>query len=166
MYRFRTQEITPSSIANTITATVKARWKFGIRNGSVCPIPPAVVITPVIAPRSTGRPRPVSDPSSDTASAKAIEIPAPMDAARPTRKASQLFLVAKAAANTGANVDTDPSINPANPGCTICNMNNRRCASSSDFSISGDLGPEFLGRNLMATLDLFEIAEQFADPRI
>jgi hypothetical protein len=34
----------------------------------------------------------------------------------PTRKASLLVCVAKAAAKTGASVETEPSINPARPG--------------------------------------------------
>src|SRR5579885_3384551 len=79
-----------------------------MRNGSVCPMPPAVVIRPVAAPRIQGDPRPVSEPSSDKASAKPIEMPAPTEAARPTRKASQLLCVAKAAAKSGARVETEP----------------------------------------------------------
>src|ERR1700686_430044 len=94
---------------------VMAIRKSEMRNGSVWPIPPAAVISPVTEPRSIGRPRPVSDPSSDSASAKAIEMPAPTDAARPTRNAVQLLLVANAAANTGARVETDPSIRPDHP---------------------------------------------------
>src|SRR5438132_12349866 len=99
-------------MATTTTATNVATVKFEMRYGSVWPIPPAVVISPQTAPRANGRPRPVSDPSSDNASAKPMEMPAPIDAARPTRNASQLLRVANAAANTGASVDTDPSINP------------------------------------------------------
>src|SRR5207249_3345945 len=39
---------------------------------------------------------------------------------------------ANAAANKGASVDTEPSINPANPGWTTCNKNKRcRVAASS-----------------------------------
>jgi hypothetical protein len=38
----------------------------------------------------SGAPRPVNEPSSDKASAKAMLMPAPTDAARPTRKVSQL----------------------------------------------------------------------------
>ena len=41
---------------------------------------------------------------------------APTDAASPTRKASPLWWVAKAAANKGANVETEPSIKPTRPG--------------------------------------------------
>src|SRR6266851_1485971 len=102
--------ITPSSTATTMTATSMATRKLLIKKGSVCPIPPAVVINPVTAPRSHGDPRPVSEPSSESPSEKAIEIPAPIEAASPTRNASQLLCEAKAAANSGASVETDPSI--------------------------------------------------------
>src|SRR5271170_1005617 len=103
-------------MATTIPAIQVATQKSWIRYGSVCPMPPAVVISPHTDPRISGRPRPVSDPSSEAASANPIEMPAPTDAAKPTRNASQLILVANAAANTGAKVDTDPSINPTSPG--------------------------------------------------
>jgi hypothetical protein len=60
-------------------------------------------------------------------------------------------VVANAAANTGASVDTEPSINPAAPGCTICKTNRRRCARSSScftfagsFSLSKFLRPLFV----------------------
>src|SRR6266850_8541163 len=100
-----------------------------MRNGIVCPIPPAVVISPVTDPRNHGDPRPVSDPSSESPSENAIEMPAPIDAASPTRNASQLLCEAKAAANNGASVETDPSIKPASPGCITCSKNNFRCDS-------------------------------------
>ena len=51
-----------------------------------------------------GAPRPVSEPSSDKASAKAIEMPAPIEAASPTKNVCQVFWVAKAAANAGARM--------------------------------------------------------------
>src|SRR5579862_817258 len=82
-------------------------------------------------PRIHGDPLPVKDPSSDSDSANPIEIPAPTEAASPTRNASQLLCVANAAANNGASVDTDPSISPASPGCTTCNKNNFLCEASS-----------------------------------
>jgi hypothetical protein len=56
-----------------------------------------------------------SRPSSDAASVKPIEIPAPTEAARPTRNVCHVSPVAKAAAKIGASVDTEPSINPASP---------------------------------------------------
>ena len=73
-------------------------------------MPPPNVIRPQTTPRSIGAPRPESLPSSYSVSAKPIEMPAPTDAARPTRKAFHGLWVANAAANTGASVDTEPSI--------------------------------------------------------
>src|ERR1700733_9111169 len=112
MYFQRTQEIAASSTITTQTATTIAVQNDGIRNGRVCPMPPAVVIRPQMAPRINGAPRPVRLPLSDSASAKPIEMPAPTDAASPTRNVSQVLPDAKAAANTGANVETEPSISP------------------------------------------------------
>jgi len=80
-----------------------------------------------------GEPRPVSEPSSESASAKPIEMPAPIEAATPTRKVSQVLCVANAAAKSGASVETEPSIRPARPGCTICRRK-RRCVASSSLS--------------------------------
>ena len=45
------------------------------------------VPTPVIPPRTTGLPRPVSSPVSESPSENAIEIPAPNAAASPAMKA-------------------------------------------------------------------------------
>jgi hypothetical protein len=56
----------------------------------VWPRPPTVVISPQVNPRSQGEPRPVNDPSSDSASAKPMLMPAPIEAARPTRNVCQL----------------------------------------------------------------------------
>src|SRR5207247_4949124 len=78
--------------------------------------PAQAVMSPQTAPRAHGLPRPVRLPSSDSASAKPMLMPAPTLAARPTRNVSQLLCVAKAAANSGARVETEPSINPASPG--------------------------------------------------
>src|ERR1700719_1354245 len=64
-------------------------------------MPPTVVMRPQTAPRAQGRPRPLRTPSSDIASAKPMLIPAPTEAAMPTRKASLLVCVAKAAAKDG-----------------------------------------------------------------
>ena len=52
-------------------------------------------------------------------------MPAPSDAAMPTRKAFHELCVANAAANTGAKVETEPSISPTRPGCTICSTKRR-----------------------------------------
>ena len=64
-------------------------------------------------PRAQGWPRPVRAPSSESASAKPMLIAAMSYAANPTRSASQEFRVARAAANTGASVDNEPSMSPA-----------------------------------------------------
>src|SRR5215472_6664782 len=111
MYRRRIQVIVPNSESTTIPAAHNAARKSLIKNGSVCPIPPKALIAPQLNPRTQGWPRPVKLPSSDKASANPMLMPAPAEAAIPTRNASQLFCVAKAAANTGAKVETDPSIN-------------------------------------------------------
>jgi len=95
------------------------------------------VMAPVMMPRRRGWPRPVSWPSSDKASANPIETPAPTEAAMPTRNVSQVLCVAKAAANSGASVDTEPSMRPARPGCTICSTNMRRRVSSSAATAPG-----------------------------
>src|SRR5215210_6755739 len=84
-------------------------------------MPPTNVASPVIDPRNSGLPRPVSDPSSDSPSEKPMLIPAPTAAARPTRNVTPGSLVAKAVANNGANVETDPSIKPVRPGWTTRN---------------------------------------------
>src|SRR5712692_6005648 len=107
MYRCRTQVMTPSSTRTTAIAIPRANRKSLIRNGRVWPMPPSVVMAPQIRPRTQGCPRPVRLPSSDNASAKPMLMPAPSDAAIPTRNASQLFLVAKAAANTGSGIQFD-----------------------------------------------------------
>ena len=44
---------------------------------------------PLAAPRSHGEPRPVSEPSSDSASANPMLMPAPIEAASPTRNVCQ-----------------------------------------------------------------------------
>ena len=72
----------------------------------------------MVMPRFTGEPRPDSLPSSEATSVKPIEMPAPIEAASPTRKVWNVSCVANAAAKIGASVDTDPSISPASPGCT------------------------------------------------
>ena len=56
-------------------AVEKASWKVGVATA---------VITPEESPRFNGEPRPDSAPSSEAASVKPMEIPAPTDAASPT----------------------------------------------------------------------------------
>ena len=77
------------------------------------------VIRPVTMPRKTGLPRPVSSPSSERPSEKAMEMPAPTAEAAPMRKTVRELCVAKAVAKMGASVETEPSMRPARPGCTM-----------------------------------------------
>jgi len=65
-------------------------------------MPPPNVIRPQTTPHSSGAPRPDSLPSSDSAWAKPIEMPAPTDAARPIRKAFHELWVANAAAKASS----------------------------------------------------------------
>ena len=120
------------------------------------------------SPRNHGVPRPVRLPSSDSATAKPMLIPAPSEAPRPTANASHVFLVAKAAAKTGANVETEPSIRPARPGCTICNTNRRPL--DLVFFLT-DLGLELALLQLGGTLHVRglgrrQVIEQLADAGI
>src|SRR5688500_11727858 len=92
-----------------------------MRKGRVCRMPPTNVARPVIVPRKYGLPRPVSDPSSESPSEKPMLIPAPTAAASPTRNVILGSLVAKAVANNGASVETDPSIKPTRHGWTTRN---------------------------------------------
>src|SRR5215211_471620 len=92
-----------------------------MRKGKVCKMPPTNVARPVIVPRKNGLPRPVSDPSSESPSEKPMLIPAPTAAASPTRNVILGSLVAKAVANNGAKVETDPSIKPTRLGWTTRN---------------------------------------------
>src|ERR1700722_17284556 len=77
------------------------------------------VMRPVTRPRKTGLPRPVSSPSSESPSEKAMEMPAPTAEAAPMRKRVRELCVAKAVAKMGARGETEPSIRPARPGCTM-----------------------------------------------
>src|ERR1700722_11277663 len=128
----------PNSTATTATATQRAIKKSGRRNGKVWPMPPKVVIKPQTPPRIQGRPLPLRTPSSERASANPILIPAPSEAAIPTRNAIRELWVAKAAAKTGANVDTDPSISPARPGWTIWRTKTLRFNSASNLDLSAN----------------------------
>src|SRR5712672_693392 len=92
------KEMIASSPATTHTAITVATRNSDMRNGSVWPRPPIAVIAPVTEPRTTGLPRPVSAPSSDSASANAMEMPAPTDAAIPTKNVCHVLWVANAAA--------------------------------------------------------------------
>ena len=80
---------------------------------------------------SPADPRPEIAPSSEAASVKPMEIPAPIEAARPMRKVFHVSPVAKAAAKMGASVETEPSISPARPGCTQVSTNWRWAVRAS-----------------------------------
>ena len=112
-----------SSAATTTTAALIAAPKPGIRNGSVWKMPPANVPPPVIAPRSTGLPRPVRSPVSDSPSEKAMLTPAPRAVAAPVKNAVSGWWVARTTANIGARVDSDPSISPLSAGWTRLSRN-------------------------------------------
>src|SRR2546423_480555 len=59
-----------------------------MRNGSECSAPPTKVIAPMITPRMTALPRPVSLPSSERPSERPMLMPAPSAVASPTRSAA------------------------------------------------------------------------------
>ena len=65
------------------------------------------------------------EPSSESASEKAILMPAPIAEAMPTRNVVNGTCVTNAVAKMGASVETEPSINPARPGCTTRSRNER-----------------------------------------
>ena len=113
----RIREIVISSMATTTPATTSAVWTSVITNGSEWKTPPNVVMAPVTTPRTTADPRPVSVPSSDSASENPMLIPAPSAVARPTNSAAW-EPDSSAAAKIGASVDSVPSISPTSPGCT------------------------------------------------
>ncbi len=120
-------------------------------------------MAPQTAPRTTGAPRPVSEPSSDIASAKAIDMPAPSAAASPTRKVDQVLCVAKAAANSGASVETEPSIRPARPGCTYCSTNMRRAVWSSAVArLRRELFAELVGQRFVLVFGCGKRSQQIA----
>ena len=76
-----------------------------------------MVIPPVIEPRTTAEPRPVSSPVSDSASDQPMLTPAPSAVENPTSSAVW-ELEAIAAAKIGASEETVPSIMPTSAGCT------------------------------------------------
>ncbi len=89
--------------------------------------PPSAVIPPVMPPRTTGEPRPVVSPVSDSASDQPMLTPAPRAVARPTTNAvceSEEI----AAAKIGAIEETVPSISPTSAGCTTRSRKSRSSA--------------------------------------
>ena len=100
-------------------------------------MPPAIVISPQTKPRNNGVPRPDSLPSSaqrlGEAHRDARRRARPRDRpGRPSRGRG----VAKAAANTGASVDTEPSIRPTRPGWITCSTKRFFASSSSPVLVS------------------------------
>ena len=106
-------------------AAASAVWYVAIRKGSVCRMPPMNVPTPVIEPRTTGLPRPVSVPVSERPSENAIEMPAPIAVAMPAMNASNGLCVWSAIAKIGARVESEPSISPAIAGWARWSRNSR-----------------------------------------
>src|SRR3979490_2750145 len=105
------------------------------------------VIRPGTRPRKMGLPRPVSEPSSERPSENAIEIPAPTAEAAPMRKTVRELCVAKAVAKMGARVETEPSIRPARPGCT---MRRTKLLSSPNILLSAARLGRFSDMSLLA----------------
>ena len=60
-----------------------------MRKGRAWAVPPTNVAEPVMTPRAAEPPRPVTEPSSDSASDSPIEIAAPSAAAMPTSSAAR-----------------------------------------------------------------------------
>src|SRR6201997_2939374 len=127
---WRSQDRTSSSVATTAIAAATAAPKPGRRNGRVWKMPPRKVPPPVIAPRSTGLPRPVRSPVSDSPSEKAMLTPAPRAVAAPVKNAVSGRWVARATAKIGARVDSEPSISPLSAGWTRSSRNDRPPADS------------------------------------
>src|SRR5712671_2615514 len=96
-----------------------------------------------------------------------MEMPAPTEAASPTRNVCHVLCVANAAAKSGARVETEPSISPARPGCTYCSTNNRREVSSSLACRLGQDGfTELVGEDLMFVFRIRKFVQQLSDRRI
>ncbi len=87
-------------------------------------IPPSAVMPPVMAPRTSGDPRPVCSPVSDSPSEMPMLIPAPSAVESPTTNAVCEF-EETAAAKIGAIEETVPSIMPTSAGCTTRSTNER-----------------------------------------
>ncbi len=81
-------------------------------------MPPMKVPTPVIEPRTTGWPRPVSSPVSERPSEYAMLIPAAIAVADAGDEGVCGLCVESATAKIGASVDSEPSISPVMAGWT------------------------------------------------
>jgi len=96
---------------------------------------------PEAKPRLTGLPRPDSSPSSDAASVKPIEMPAPIEAARPTNRVVRVSCVAKAVAKIGASVVAREHVVPGFGGGKIA----QQLAGFGIRRTVGGLAVELLG---------------------
>ena len=76
--------------------------------------------------------------------------------------------VAKAAAKSGASVDTEPSMRPTSPGWMTCKRNRRRLASPSSILASAVRcwKPSFTASRFVALLGLGQVQQQLLDLRI
>ena len=81
---------------------------------------------PVTSPLRQGAPRPVSSPSSESASEIAMLMAAPMAAERPTSSATRELPVERAAAKSGAMVEMEPSESPSNAGWPVISRKSLR----------------------------------------
>ena len=108
-------------------------------------MPPRKVPPPVIAPRSTGLPRPVRSPVSDSPSEKAMLTPAPRAVAAPVKNAVSGRWVASATAKMGARVDREPSISPLSAGCTRLSKNDWLSAGFDEVRVGATGAPVVIG---------------------
>ena len=97
-----------------------------------------------------------------------MEMPAPTEAATPTRKVAQVFPVAKAAANSGASVETEPSMSPTRPGWMTCSRKRRRLVSASSIFTSAVtcLSAKARRQRFMALFGFRQLGEKLGNLRI
>ena len=131
-------------------------------------MPPAVVISPQTRPRSSGAPRPESLPSSDSASAKPIEMPAPIEAASPTTKAFH-DIVRRERRGEHRRERRDRAVHQADQP-RLDDLQNEAPALALGFIVPDGGGQHSLleagGELVVLVLGLGEVAEQLADRRV
>jgi hypothetical protein len=110
---------------------------------------------PVIEPRTTADPRPVSSPVSEPASDHPMLTPAPSATPRPTMNAV-CELEVMAAAKIGASDEIVPSIRPTSPGCTTRNRKSRSSVKPQRWISRETSGSE----SLRAALDCVLMDDQ------
>ncbi len=79
-------------------------------------------------------------PSSERASDSPMLMPAPTEAARPTKKVLWALWVRPAVAKSGASVETEPSIRPSRAGCTFCRTKSWSAGSKSVVLVTPEVG--------------------------